>query len=158
KIRCPACNTIFAPQDDVRPAAPIRRAEEAPYPAPRPAADVAAAPRRRLGEDTEAGYPPPPARPPAQGDPWGDDRPRRRPRQRPPWGLSIGGSAALVLLLGFVVPAFIWPGFLRSSTVDPGTVSANAQKLLNFIPPPAPLQAGGGFMPGIGGMPTGHMI
>src|SRR5262249_61399285 len=101
KIRCPACNTIFAPQEDTRPASPIRKAEEMAYPAKRPAADLEPAPRRRPADDYEDDYPRR-SRRDDDDDGYDDrDRPRRRSvRKRTPWGLIIGGSAAPGLLAG----------------------------------------------------------
>src|SRR5215831_14399674 len=92
KIRCPACNTIFAPTVvDLPPASPIR--------------------------PLESYAPAPPSRPPLdEQDQWDRDRPRRlsrdvrRPR-RSPLPLIVGGALMLVLTVGVVVGGFIWPGF-----------------------------------------------
>src|SRR5262249_61219397 len=118
KIRCPACNTIFAPAVvDLRPASPIRPLESyAAAPPSRPPLDEqdqwADRPLRRLDAENDLD----------QGE-WDQDRPRRlrrdarRPR-RSPVPLILGGVATLVLVVGVLVGGFIWPGFFRGRVPD----------------------------------------
>jgi hypothetical protein len=75
-----------------------------------------------------------------------EDRPRRKKKgkkkKKSGSGLLIGliaGGVGLVLILGFVVTAFVWPGFLKSDKLPPGTGQEN---LLAFTPLKAEIVVG----------------
>src|SRR5262249_32305818 len=126
KIRCPACNTIFAPSlDEPRPASPVRSRTEPDYPRRREEAyDDRPAPRRRPADDYTDDFAPrraPARRRPDDYDDYDDDRPRRRKKKGGGLMLVLAGTATLLLVGGFLVAAFLWPGFLRSK----GGMSAN---------------------------------
>lgn len=123
RIRCPKCEAVFAVHPDEDEDFEDAISEQ---PAPRRRRKAAAAggrrPKRRpdyeddFDDDNDSG----------EDDDF-DERPRRRSRKKPggkkrkkqgkgPLIGMICGGAVAVLALIFVVTAFLWPGFLRSSS------------------------------------------
>ncbi|MCI0380390.1 MAG: hypothetical protein L0215_22625 [Gemmataceae bacterium] len=146
-VKCPGCAATFAPQveEDERVATGIQNRPTVNMPARK-----AAAPLGRRDEDDDEDRPVrkkaaaryedddeedarPIRRRSARDDEEDDDRPRRKKKKRSSSGAGIGlfllVGGVVLLLGGFGVTAFVWPGFLRS-----GGASGPASPLHAFIP------------------------
>ncbi|MCI0640658.1 MAG: hypothetical protein L0Y72_20070 [Gemmataceae bacterium] len=146
-VKCPGCASTFAPQVDEdervatgiqnRPTVSMPARKAAPLPSrdedddDRPIRKKAAA---RYEDDDEDDARPIRRSSARYDDEDDEDRPRRKKKKKSSSGagmglfLLIGG--VVLLLGGFGVTAFVWPGFLRSS----GGASGPASPLHAFIP------------------------
>jgi len=155
KIKCPKCQTVFPiPDEDdeePRPSSAIREKKNGAAPTRRPAVedngeeDEIPAKAKSKASGITAKGPGPKSRATDDDDVDRDeedeeeDRPRKKKKnknkkKKSGSGMMIGliaGGVGLILILGFVMTAFIWPGFLRSIKVPPGEGKEN---LLAFVP------------------------
>ncbi len=139
RIRCPACQTVFAVSVGA-----TASAVQVQRPAP-----VAAAPRVLPSAEPLPRRPAPRQSADAFDDDFDDVRPRRRYQDvddiaQPLWRRKSGGHLGLILalsgglaLLGvLLLTAFVWPGFLLSGT------PSQARSMFAFVPPNSNFLAG----------------
>src|SRR5260370_25436099 len=148
KIRCPKCQAVF----------PVPDEEERPVSAIRSRNGANGATRKRVADRDDEGIEDRPQRRNGSAagrkrgeDDYDDERDMddedERPRKKKKKAKAANGvlilictGVAVLLLGGFALTAFVWPGFLRS-----GSSGAGAQNLLAFMPAKSDLAIGVNF-------------